>query len=97
MSVGIQVTKGQIDNDSSMLARQIDAWAESVTSMQAYLVATPDADLIAMGYTVEDVALLKSAIGDLAHLAQVYYGADEQTPAYDFRTFAKRLMGLNVF
>lgn len=97
MSVGIGVTKAQIDQDSGVLARQIDAWAESVGNMQLYLAAAPDADLIELGYTSDDVALLKSAITDLDKLARVYLGQTDSTPAYDYRTFAKRLMGLNVF
>lgn len=96
MSVGIAVSKGSIDAQSGSLAQGIAQWAESATSLQGYLVAAPDADLEALGYTPEDVALLKSAATDMAKLAQVFYGAVEQTPAYDFRTFTKRLAGLQL-
>jgi hypothetical protein len=94
MSVGYQVSKSELDQNSGTLARQINGWAESAVSLQSYLAGAPDADLEALGYTPEEVALLKSAVTDMNKLAQVFLGATEQTPAYDFRTFINRLGGL---
>lgn len=97
MSVGIPVTKTDIDNNAGSLARQISMWAESITKFQEeYLAGATDEALEALGYTADDVALLKSAMNDLYKLAQVYYGKAEQTPAYDFRTFASRLVGIQL-
>lgn len=94
MSVGLPVTKLDLDQTSGNLSRQIHGWAQTATNLYTTLAATPDADLEALGYQPEDVALLKSAAGDMNKLAQVFRGEAEQTPAYDFRTFTSRLAGL---
>lgn len=97
MSVGIPVGKFDVDNTSGTLARQISSWAEGVIKFQEeYLAGATQEQLEALGYTADEVALLKSAISDLYKLAQVYYGEAEQTPAYDFRTFASRLVGIQI-
>lgn len=96
MSVGIVTTKGTIDATSGMLAQQIAMWTRQVTNLQDFLVATPDVDLQAMGYTPEDVALLKSAAGDMNKLAQIYYGEIALPEAYAFETFILRIAGLQV-
>lgn len=96
MSVGFATSKATIDQQCGLLASQILQWADNAINFNAYLVAAPDADLEALGYTPEDVALLKSAGGDMAKLAQVFRGAVEQTPPYDFRTFVARTAGLQV-
>lgn len=96
MSVGYTTTKATLDAQSGTLAQQIATWSRSAMNLQNYLLAATEADLIALGYTTDDVALLKSAGTDMAKLAQVYYGEMEQTPAYDFRTFTMRIAGLQV-
>lgn len=97
MSVGIPVGKFDVDNTSGTLARQISSWAEGVVKFQEeYLAGATEEQLILLGYTPEDVALLKSAITDLYQLANVYYGKASQAEAYDFRTFASRLVGIQI-
>ena len=96
MSVGFTTTKGTLDTQSGSLAQQIGLWARSAANLQTYLLATPDSDLELLGYTPDDVALLKSGAADMAKLAQIYAGQAEQTPAYDFRTFTARIAGLQI-
>jgi hypothetical protein len=96
MSVGIVTNKATLDLQSGTLAQQIQLWARSATNLNNFLLGQLEADLEALGYTADDVALLKSASGDMAKLAQVFEGAVEQTPAYDFRTFVGRISGLQL-
>lgn len=96
MSVGIVTTKNTFDIASGQLAKQIAEWARSATDLDQYLDTLTDADLEALGYTADDVALLKSAAGDMATLAAIYRGEQAQAPAYDFRTFTLRIAGLQV-
>jgi hypothetical protein len=96
MSVGIITNKGTLDLQAGTLAQQIGIWARSATNLNQYLLAATEADLEALGYSTADVALLKSASGDMAKLAQIFEGAAEQTPAYDFRTFTARIAGLQL-
>lgn len=96
MSVGIVTSKTTIDQQSGILAQQLGIWARSATNLENFIATQTEADLEALGYTTDDVALLKSACGDMAKLAQIYEGAAEQTPAYDFRTFTGRIAGLQL-
>lgn len=96
MSVGFTTSKGSLDQASGLLAHNIMMWSRQATDLQTYLAAVPDADLEGLGYTPEDVALLKSAVNDMGKLAQVFFGQAEQTPAYDFRTFVGRIAGFQL-
>lgn len=96
MAVGYQTTKFDIDQASGNLSRQIATWAESSVRLFETINATPDPDLIDLGYGQSDVNLLRSAVNDMHKLAQVYLGQAEQTPAYDFRVFMNRLKGLTL-
>jgi hypothetical protein len=96
MAVGFQITKPDLDTNIGSISRMINQWAEDITRYKATLDGMGEADLEALGYTANDVALLKSAVNDLGNLALIYYGQKDQTPAYDFRTFSLRLAGLIV-
>lgn len=95
MSVGTVVTKADYDSTSGTLAQQIKQWAEVAVDLQSNLATMVDGDLINLGYTADDVTLLRTAAGDMHKLAQIYLGQIEQTPAYDFRTFLNRISGLS--
>jgi hypothetical protein len=96
VSVGFTTTKLTLDAQSGQLAQNLALFARSATNLEMYLTAVPDADLESLGYTADDVALLKSAAADMAKLAAIYRGEVEQTPAYDFRTFTLRIAGLQL-
>lgn len=97
MSVGLTVTKGEIDSRAGDIARAFQQQFENVATMQGYLTATPEADLIALGYTADDVATLKTAWNDLAQLARIWAGAEPLAAAKDFRVFVSRLWGVGAF
>jgi hypothetical protein len=97
MSVGLPVTKDELDARAGDIARQFQRSFSDVVTLQEYLVATPDADLIALGYTDAEVASLKTAFTDLMQLANLWIGAEALPAAKDFRVFVRRLWGVGAF
>jgi hypothetical protein len=97
MSVGLPVTKSEIDTRAGDIARMFQRQFEDVATMQGYLTATTEAQLIELGYTADDVASLKTAFADLAQLAKIWAGAEPLAAAKDFRVFVSRLWGVGAF
>lgn len=93
MSVGQQITKADIDNQATALARGLDTQLDRVAKFKAWLDARTTEDLVAYGYTEQEVAILKSAFGDLDLLREVYAGGRAQADVKDFRVFARHLHG----
>jgi hypothetical protein len=60
-------------------------------------VQTPDPDLIALGFTADDVATLKTSFNDLTQLGLIWVGAEALPAPYDFRTFVRRMWGVGAF
>lgn len=84
---GIPVTKTQLDDKVGQTALTLKKAYDDAVDINTYLVATPDADLIALGFTQADVTLIKSAYADLAY---------QKTTAFDSSTFVKKLWGLGI-
>lgn len=97
MSVGLAVSKQEIDTRAGDTARAFQANFENVATLQNFLAATPDQDLIALGYTADEVATLKTAFADLTQLGKIWAGAEALQTAKDFRTFVRRLWGVGAF
>jgi hypothetical protein len=97
MSVGLPVTKGEIDSRAGDIARGFQAAFENVLTMQTYLEATPNPDLVALGYTDQEVATLKTAFADLTQLGHIWTGAEALAAPKDFRTFVRQLWGVGAF
>jgi hypothetical protein len=64
MSVGITYTKAQIDGTSGNLARDLENALIPLERFAQWLAATPDATLIALGYTQGEVNILKVGVCD---------------------------------
>ena len=97
MSVGLPVTKTEIDARSGDIARTFQASFENVITMQTYLEATPNPDLVALGYTDNEVAVLKTAFADLSQLARIWTGSEALAAPKDFRAFVRQLWGVGAF
>lgn len=97
MPVGYQPSKAEIDGRAGEISRQFQSAFDDVVVLQGFLNRTPDADLVQLGYTIEDVALLKTAFLDLAQLGRIFAGAEALPEAKDFRTFVARLWGVGAF
>lgn len=93
---GFSRARADIDQRAGTLVLTLRNTFDEIDRFQNFLAGTPDADLQAapINYTAGEVAQLKSAIADLAKLSAIFRGADTQSPAYDFRTFAKQLVGV---
>ena len=96
MSVGLPVTKTEIDTRGGDIARAFQKSFEDVLTMQTYLEATPNPDLVALGYTDQEVATLKTAFADLTELASIWSGGPGTVPK-DYRTFVRQLWGVGAF
>lgn len=96
--VGNITNRGTTDATSGALASQLQVWSLNVATFSAWLNGMTDAVLEAQpyGYTADEVALLKSAVTDMATLVQVYQGAADLTPARDLSVFVKRLAGVKM-
>jgi hypothetical protein len=97
MSVGLPVTKTEIDSRSGDIARGFQRSFEDVGTMQTYLASTANADLIALGYSDQEVATLKSAFADLTQLASIWAGQAALPAPKDFRAFVRLLWGVGAF
>jgi len=97
MSVGLPVSKSEIDSRAGDIARAFQSAFNDVAMLQQYLTATPDGDLVALGYTSGEVATLKTAYADLTQLGTLWIGAAALPAAKDFRTFVSRLWGVGSF
>lgn len=95
MPVGLNsaLTKQTVDSTIGNAASALNIAFIDVESAQVFLAGYQEADLVALGYTPEEVAVLKSAIADLDRLRRVYEGLEPVDPAYDFRQFARRVYG----
>jgi hypothetical protein len=94
MAVGFQVTKASLDQRVGSIVVAGEAWFEDVQRQAAWLAAQPDADITALGYTSEDVALVKSSFVDLENLRLTAYGQRTQSPASNFFFWASKLRGI---
>jgi hypothetical protein len=97
MAVGLTITKDEIDKRAGDIARSFQRSFEDVGTLKGFLDATPEADLIALGYTSAEVASLKTAWNDLAQLTTIWAGQAALAAPKDFREFVRRLWGVGAF
>lgn len=98
VAVGASVTAADINSTSAQLVRMVFSALTSVQQFKEGCLDTlTDADLIMLGYTAGEVALLRSAVGDLDQLRDLWDGGATLAVAKDFRVFAKRLLGTGLY
>jgi hypothetical protein len=91
MSIGVPVDKMSLDAQSGSVARKLNQAFEEAINMGYYLEGKTEDDLIALGYTSQEVAVLKTAFVDLTQLADIYRGVAALAAPKDFRAFARQL------
>lgn len=96
MSVGILVTKGEIDTRMGDLARSFQGLFSDEVILKAFFDSTADPELIALGYTSGEVAVLKSAIADLDQLRRLSLGEEALAAPKDFTQFLRLLWGVGA-
>ena len=97
MSVGLVITKTEIDTRAGETAQHFQRAFEDVLTMQTFLEATPNADLEGLGYSPQEVAVLKTAFTDLTQLAGIWAGQNNLPAPKDFRAFVRQLWGVGAF
>ncbi len=94
MSAGFPVNKSIMDSRvGSITVALRDTLADAV-KQKGTLDDMTDADIEALGYTAEDVNVLRSAFTDLAKLSDVAHAKATQAAANDFFFWANKLVGL---
>lgn len=94
MSVGFPVAKLDIDAAVGQISLQLRDSISRVPGLKARIDAMSDADLSALGYTADDITLLKAVLADLSALQQLAFGQSTLPTAYDFRTYVSKVTGV---
>lgn len=98
MSVGLPVTKNEIDTRAGDLARAFQRMAGDVSTLKGYLDGATEEVLVEYGYTANEVAVLKTAITDLKQLlVDIGYGVEPLPAAKDFTAFLRQLWGVGAY
>lgn len=97
MSVGLPVTKDEVDTRAGDIARAFQRAFDDVVTLKGFLDATDEATLVGLGYTANEVAVLKTAWADLAQLATIWTGTTALPAPKDFRQFVRQLWGVGAF
>ena len=96
MSVGLNPSKAEIDNQAGLIAKDLDSATSRCLDFQTYLLGQQEADLVALGYTSAEVATLKSAFTDAAKVTAIFRGEVAAATAYDYRAFLKQIWGFGA-
>ena len=93
--IGNDVSKTQLDSALGKNSAAIKYAFDQAILIKEYLDTKTEQDLIGLGYTSGEVAVMKSAYTDVNQLATIFTGAAALGVAKDFRTFLKQLWGLD--
>lgn len=97
MSVGLPISKGEVDQQAGSIARSLHNVLHNAALLKGWLDTQTTQDLVDLGYSEGEAAVLKSAYADLAELAGVFEGGEPREVAYDYRTFAAQLIGTGLY
>jgi hypothetical protein len=98
MAVGLPVTKQEIDNRAGDMARAFQRLAGDVTTLKGFLDSSDEASLVELGYTPNEIAILKSGISDLEQLVvQIGSGNQALPEPKNFTQFLRQLWGVGAF
>jgi hypothetical protein len=98
MSVGLPVTKSEIDSRSGDIARAFQRLAGDTTTLKGYLDSATEEVLVGLGYTPNEVAVLKTAITDLEQLVvKIGYGMEGLATPKDFTAFLRQIWGVGAY
>jgi hypothetical protein len=94
---GISVTKADVNQAVGTCARAVFSAVQLIKQHKTWLDTQTDANLIALGFVQAEVDQIRSAMTDLDQLRTVFEGTGTRTPAYDYRTFAKLMIGVGLY
>lgn len=96
MSVGLKITKEEIDTRMGQLARDFQGLFADEIILKSFFDSTTDPTLVALGYTAGEVAVLKSAIADIEQLRRISVGEITLVASKDFTIFLKQIWGVGA-
>ena len=83
--VGLQITKEQLNQQIGDVTLILKRNYDKCVSINEFLLRTSDFDLVALGFSSNEVSIIKSAFADLAF---------QKVNAFDSSTFVKQLYGI---
>lgn len=95
MTVGFPIDKATINNTLGSLVVTVRDSLAAAERINEIVWALPEEKLVDLGYSAEDIALLKSSTSDLAALARVATGRQTPNGASNFFFHSGKLAGLN--
>ena len=97
MSIGLALTKEQIDTTIGDIARSFFYQFRRAENFKYFLDGKSDVELIALGYTDSpnggDIANIRSAAVKLDEIRQIWQGLIN-APQEDYRAFPRRVAGM---
>lgn len=93
---GLSPTREQVDEVLGFALRDLNMAINKVAELRQWVNTTSDQDLLDLGWSTDEVAIIKSAFDDMDQFVKIYKGNQPLTAAKDFRTFIKRMWGLGV-
>lgn len=97
MAAGLPSDKPALDLRAGNLVLKLRDTFTDIERLDAWLSARVDADLVTLGYTAADAALLRTSFGALARLARIADGRDipnTATAADNYFFKARHLTGV---
>lgn len=95
MTIGLAatLTKATLDTDFGNVALALRKVLGQLEELRHYCLITPDATLVALGYTAAEVAIIKSAFADGDTLFQIATGAAPLAAATNLMANLDQLAG----
>lgn len=98
MGVGLPVSKQEIDARSGDIARGFQRLAGDTATLKGYLDTATEQTLVELGYTTNEIAVLKTSTNDLEQLLiRIGYGKEALAAPKDFTTFLRQLWGIGAY
>ncbi len=97
MTIGRTISQGELNNAAASIASSLYATMDNINKVKVVLDTLDVAALQGLGFIATEANQLKSAFTDLDKLRTVFLGTATQSPAYDFRTFTKLLLGTGLY
>lgn len=95
MPIGLtaSLTRGQVDYNLGALSQKLNTLMEDVDDFQFFVVGAQDTDFATLGYTADEITLLRTCSAEMDQLRRIYQGLEALADAKDFRTFLRRVWG----
>jgi hypothetical protein len=94
MAIGTPNTKANIDSLLSGLTRSLRQTVIQIHTFNGDIQGMTDEDLTALGYTSDDITLIRAISSDLAQLYGVFVGGVSLTSPKDFTINISKVWGV---